>query len=192
MTAPRAQLADELLRRLAAALRSGQLYSPGHPIIARNLEALSTAIQLLHSLNPTVVIGLIGDEVVVDDTPIAKADTVGPLIRRLQQNGVERIAIDRGVTRDEITGFLHAVTALESRGQNEAAASMPEFPHIRVGRMTVEQRVEGSLADMAAIKRLYNDAVSVASSVWDSASTEGKPDATMARTMVDGLAQAVA
>ena len=45
---------------------------------------------------------------------------------------------------------------------------------------------------MAAIKRLYNDAVSVATSVWDSASTEGKPDATMARTMVDGLAQAVA
>ena len=45
---------------------------------------------------------------------------------------------------------------------------------------------------MATIKRLYSDAVSVATSVWESASTEGKPDATMARTMVDGLAQAVA
>src|SRR4029077_10416627 len=128
----------------AAALRSGQLYSPGHLIIARNLEALSTAIQLLHSLNPTVVIGLIGDEVVVDDTPIAKADTIGPLIRRLQQNGVERIAIDRGVTRDEITAFLDAVAALERRGSEGPAAAMPDFPHIRVGRMTVEQRVEGS------------------------------------------------
>ena len=69
---------------------------------------------------------------------------------------------------------------------------MPEFAHIRVGRVTIEQRVEGSLADMAAIKRLYNDAVSVATNLWESASTEGKPDATMARTMVDGLAQAVA
>src|SRR5205823_11946689 len=39
--------------------------------------------------------------------------------------------------------------------------------------------------------RLYHDAVSVATSLWDSASTEGKPDATAARTMVDGLAQAV-
>jgi len=35
MTAPRFQLADELLRRLAAALRSSQLYSKGHPIIGR-------------------------------------------------------------------------------------------------------------------------------------------------------------
>ena len=61
---------------------------------------MSTAIQLLHGLEPTVVIGIIGDEVVVDDTPMAKADAIGPLIRRLQQSGVERIAIDRGVTRD--------------------------------------------------------------------------------------------
>src|SRR6187399_594660 len=52
----RAQLAEELLRRLAASLRSGQLYSKGHPIITRNLEGLSTVLQLLHGLEPTVVI----------------------------------------------------------------------------------------------------------------------------------------
>ena len=98
MTAPRFQLADELLRRFAASLRSAQLYSKGHPIIARNLETLSTAFQLLHSLQPAIVIGLVGDEVIVDDMPMAKADTLGPFVRRLQQSGVERITIDRGVT----------------------------------------------------------------------------------------------
>jgi putative nucleotidyltransferase with HDIG domain len=193
VTAPRLQLADEMLRRLAAALRSGQLYSRGHPIIARNLDALSAAIQLLHGLGPTVVIGIIGDEVVVDDTPMAKADAVGPLIRHLQQNGVERIVLERGVTKDEIATFLEAVTALEPRGAEKApSAAFPALPHIRVGRVIVDQRVEENLADMATIRRMYNDAVSVASDLWESASTEGKPDATMARTMVDGLAQAVA
>jgi len=194
VTAPRLQLADELLRRLAAALRSGQLYSKGHPIIARNLDALSTVLQLLHGLGPTVVIGLIGEEIVVDDTPIAKADTIGPLIRRLQQSGVQRIAIERGVTREEIASFLDAVSALESRRPNDVAPlAMPsDLPHIRVGRVTIEERVEGSLADMEAIKRLYGEAVSVARNLWESAETEGKPDATMARTMVDELAQAVA
>ncbi len=64
--------------------------------------------------------------------------------------------------------------------------------HIRVGRVTIGQRVEGSASDMATIKRLYNDAVSVAGSVYDSAQTEGKPDISMARTMIDGLAHAVA
>ena len=88
-TTPRLQLADELLRRFTAALRSAQLYSKGHPIIARNLESLSAALQLLHSLQPTIVIGLVADEVIVDDMPMAKADTMGPLVRRLQAGGVE-------------------------------------------------------------------------------------------------------
>src|ERR1700704_658098 len=115
MTAPRFQLADELLRRLAASLRSAQLYSPGHPIIARNLDSLSSALQLLHTLQPLVVVGIVGDEVIVDDMPMAKADTLGPLIRRLQQSGVERITIDRGVTKEDIAAFIIAVTTIDTR-----------------------------------------------------------------------------
>ena len=191
MSPPRFQLADELLRRFAASLRSAQLYSPGHPIIGRNLESLSGAFQMLHSLQPTVTIGLVGDEVIVDDLPMAKADTLGPFVRRLQQAGVERITVDRGVTIDEITEFLAAITTLDGR-DGDAAEAFPAIAHIRVGRVTVEQRVEGSLTDMATIKRLYSDAVSLAGDVWESARTEGRPDATAARSMIDGLAQAVA
>jgi putative nucleotidyltransferase with HDIG domain len=193
VSAPRIQLADELLRRFAAALRSSQLYSKGHPIIARNLEQFSAAVQLLHSLSPTTVVGFVGDEIIVDDMPIAKADTLGGIVRRLQQNGVDRINIDRGVTPEELAAFVETVGALEPRtDEDDQADPFGEMPHIRVGRVTVEQRIEGSLTDMATIRRLYSDAVSVASNVWDSAQTEGKPDAAMARTMIDGLAQAVA
>ena len=192
MSAPRFQLADELLRRLAASLRSAQLYSPGHPIIGRNLESLSAALQMLHGLQPTVTIGLVGDEVIVDDMPMAKADTLGPFVRRLQQAGVERITIDRGVTLDEITEFLGRDHHASTRATATPPSTFPALAHIRVGRVTVDQRVEGSLTDMATIKRLYSDAVSVAGDVWDSAQTEGQPDATAARSMIDGLAQAVA
>jgi putative nucleotidyltransferase with HDIG domain len=191
VSAPRFQLADELLRRFAASLRSAQLYSPGHPIIGRNLESLSAAFQMLHSLQPTVTIGLVGEEVIVDDMPMAKADTLGPFVHRLQQSGVERITVDRGVTVGEITEFLAAITTIDAR-DGDAADTFPAMAHIRVGRVSVEQRVEGSLTDMATIKRLYNDAVSVAGDIWDSAQTEGSPDATAARSMIDGLAQAVA
>jgi putative nucleotidyltransferase with HDIG domain len=194
VTAPRFQLADELLRRLAASLRSAHLYSAGHPIIARNLEPLSSAFQLLHSLQPLVVVGIVGDEVIVDDMPMARADTLGPLIRRLQQSGVERVTVERGVTAEELAAFIEAITTVEGRtaGPGDQPQEFPAIPHIRVGRVNVEQRVEGSLTDMATIKRLYQDAVTVAGDVWDSATTEGKPDASMARTMIDGLAQAVA
>jgi putative nucleotidyltransferase with HDIG domain len=187
---PRAQLADELLRRFAAALRSGQLYSKGHPIIARNLEALSGAIQLLHALEPTIVVGIVGDQIIVDELPIAKAETLGAFIRRLKQVGVERITIDRGVTPEELTTFLDAIVTQEARPESEPP-TFPTLPHLRVGRVSVQERVEGTGGDMAAFKRLYADSVSAAESVWESARTEAQPDATVARTMIDGLAQAV-
>jgi putative nucleotidyltransferase with HDIG domain len=192
VSAPRFQIADELLRRFAAALRSSQLYSKGHPIIGRNLEQFAAAVQLLHSVAPTTVIGFVGDEIIVDDMPIAKAEALGGIIRRLQQSGVDRINIDRGVTAEELAAFVDTIGNLEPRAEGDTTDPFAHMPHVRVGRVSVDQRVEGSLTDMATIKRLYSDAVSVASNVWESAQTEGKPDATIARTMIDGLAQAVA
>src|SRR5207253_1149118 len=115
MTTPRFQLADELLRRFAAALRSSQLYSKGHPIIARNLESLSAAVQLLHGLEPAIVIGVVGDELIVDEMPVAKAETLGLFVRRLQQSGVERITMDRGVTSEELARFVDAVVSTIER-----------------------------------------------------------------------------
>src|SRR3954454_17321668 len=191
MSTPRMELADELLRRFAASVRSAQLYSPGHPIIGRNLESLSAAFQMLHGLQPAVTIGLGGDEVIVDDMPMAKADALGPFVRRLQQAGVERITVDRGVTLEAIAEFLAAITTVDVRSSG-ADHAFPDIAHIRVGRVTVGERVEGSLTDVATMKRLYRDAVSVAGDIWDSAQTEGRPDATAARSMIDGLAHAVA
>ena len=47
------------------------------------------------------------------------------------------------------------------------ATVIPAQPHVRVGRVNVEQKVDGNLTDMATIKQLYSDAVSAAGSVFD-------------------------
>jgi putative nucleotidyltransferase with HDIG domain len=191
MTPPaRAQAADELLRRFAATLRSAQLYARSHPIVARNQESLLASIQQLHTTQSAVVVGIVGDEVIVDDMPVGKGDTLGGLVRRLKQISVERVTFDRGVTADELVALLDAVAAAESR----AGTEQPPFPplaHVRVGRVTIEERIDGSTADMATFQRLYGEAVSVAEAIWGSAASEGQPDATAARSMIDGLAQAV-
>ena len=193
MAAPRTQMAEDLIRSFAATMRSVQLYSKGHPIIGKNIEALSAAVQLLHSVGPTVVIGMVGNEVIVDDTPVSKAETLAPTVRRLKQVGIERISIDRGVSTEELSAFAMAVAAMETV-QDSATANevFTSFTHIRVGRVAVEQRVDADAGDMATIRRMYTEAVSVAGNIWESAQTEGRPDATLAHNMVDGLAQAVA
>src|SRR5262249_31207831 len=89
--------------------------------------------------------------------------------------------------------FIDAATATDTVPQNDPSISpFPFLPHIRVGRVTVEQRVEGNVGDMATVRKLYEEAVSVAEAVWESTHTEHKPDVTVAKTMIDGLAQAVA
>ena len=186
-------LAEQFLRRLAAAMRAAQLYSARHPIITRNVQALSAAIARLHGSCPAITVGIVGDEVVVGDMPIGDAAALGEIVRRLQTAGIERISIEQGVGDDELTALAHAVASVEPRRpSHETASEFPSFAHIRVGRIEVEPRVSESLADMATIRRLYSDAVAVAAEVWESATTEYQPDARAARAMIDGLAHAVA
>jgi putative nucleotidyltransferase with HDIG domain len=194
----RARLADDLVRRLAAAMRGAQLYAPTHPLVMRSVAALGDILTVVHGTTPSIAIGIVGDDLVVGDIPIPRAaENMGELMRRLQQAGIERVVIDRGVTPDELTKLVQTVgrseaTAPGKKRADEVAAALSKLPHIRVGRLQVEQRTDASLGDMATIRRLYSDAVSIAGTLWDSARTEGVPDADAARGMVDNLAQAVA
>jgi putative nucleotidyltransferase with HDIG domain len=185
----RARLADDLVRRLAAAIRSAQLYSTGHPIVVRSITALSESLAVVHAATPSLAIGIVGEDLVVGDIPVPRAaENMGELMRRLQQAGVERIVIERGVETAEITRLIQVLAAADPN----QVAGMGTLRHIRVGRLQVEERVEAPAGDMATFKRLYDDAVSVAQRLWDTAQAEGKPDPNAGRGIVDSLAQAVA
>jgi putative nucleotidyltransferase with HDIG domain len=185
---PRSRIAEELARRLAAALRGAQLYAPEHPLVKRNVAALAETITVALAATSTVTIGIVEDDLVIGDVPVPRAaDTMGELMRRLQHAGIERIVIEKGVEPDEITELVQSVARTE-RGSSPAP---PRWKHIRVGKLQVEQKVEAA-GDMATFQRLYQDAAGIAETLWDSAKTEGKPDAGAARGIVDSLAQAVA
>ena len=187
-TTERGRIAEEIARRLAAALRGAQLYAPDHPIVKRNVNALAETIGVALAGQPTLTIGIVEEDLVIGDVPVPRAaETMGELMRRLQQAGIERIVVDEGVTPEEITELVQTV----SHAERGAAPVTARLPHIRVGKLQVEQRVE-AVGDMATFQRLYTDAVGIAERLWDSASTEGKPDADAARGIVDSLAQAVA
>ena len=188
--AERARLADELLKRLAAAVRGVQLYAPSHPLVVRSITALVDTLTIVHASMKSVAIGVVGDELVVADIPVARAaETMGELMRRLKQAGIERIVIDNGVQADEVTRLVETLGSGENLEQNN---TLSRLPHIRVGRLQIEERADTSAGDIATFRRLYDDAVKVAGTLWESAKVEGIPDADAARGMVDTLAQAVA
>jgi putative nucleotidyltransferase with HDIG domain len=182
---------DELLRRFASGVRAAQLYATDHPLVGRNTEGLLAVLKTLHAVQHTIAIGIVGNQLVVSDSPMPKASLgMIELIKRLKDQKIERIAFDRGVTAEEVTAFVHAIAALGIRG--EASEPTWSFPHIRVGRITAEdRRADGIGGDMAAIRKLYSNAVSIAEVAWESAATEGQPDLPATLQAVEGLADAV-
>jgi putative nucleotidyltransferase with HDIG domain len=185
----RARLADDLVRKLASAIRSAQLYAAGHPIVVRNVSTLVESLTLIHTSSPALTIGIVGEDLVVGDIPVPRAaENMGELMKRLQQAGVERIAIDRGVETPEIMQLIQALATADPN----RVSGLAGLKHIRVGRLEVEKRVDAPAGDMATFKRLYDDAVSVAGRLWDTAQHEGKPDPNAGRGIVDSLAHAVA
>ena len=196
----RLRVADDLVRRLGAALRAAQLYAPTHPLVQRAFDSLNEALQQMLTDQETIAVGIIGQEIIVGDVPLPRAaESMGEMIRRLKLLGIERIAFDRGVTPEEIQTLALTIAHPERRPGQSAPGIEPADPlsvlnglaHIRVGRIQTEERKETSAADIATIRRLYSDATSVASSVWEIAKTEGTPDPKAARALVDSLAQAV-
>ena len=110
-------------------------------------------------------------------------------MRRLQQAGVERIVIDRGVEAAEITQLVQALASADA----SQVGALAGLPHIRVGRLQVEERVDAPAGDIATFQRLYDDAVVGGRDGCGTArSAKASPIPDAARGIVDSLAQAVA
>jgi putative nucleotidyltransferase with HDIG domain len=199
--ARRMRVAEEAVRRFAAAIRSAQLYAAGHPLVDRSLDTFAETLSQLLVDDRQVAIGLIQQEIVVGDTPLQKsAENYGELIRRLQALGIERIAFERDVTREAIDTLVTTLAHPEQRPGASRTEAMPADPlavlhalqRIKVGRISLDERVNTSTADVATIRKMYAEAVSVAGELWETAQRDGIPDAVQARHLVDNLAQTVA
>lgn len=190
------RIADDVVRRLAAAVRSAQLYAPAHPLVRRSLDAFAESVTQLVADQPAVAIGIIDQEIVVGDTPLPRGqDQFAELMRRLGTIGIERIAFERGVTPDALRTLALTLARPAPTGGaagGDAVTALQSLPRIKVGRISLDERVDASAADVATIKRLYADAVNVAGGLWDTAAEAGEPDPREARRLVDSLAQAVA
>jgi putative nucleotidyltransferase with HDIG domain len=192
-TPSRTALFEDLLRRIAAGVRAAQLYAPDHPLVSRNLTALVAGLAALHQLQPSITVGIVGNELVVADTPMAKvSSTMTELIRKLKENKVERIAFDKGVTQDELVALLQNLSRLGTRGGGGDPEKELSSAHIRVGRLkSDDDKKQDVQNDIAAIRQMYSNAVASAEVIYESTETEGIPDAPTALQTVEGLADAV-
>jgi len=183
--------AEDLVRRIASAVRGADLYSPTHPLVQRGIDNLVTAVQDALHTAPSVIVGFIDDEVVVDGArlPRGTAALVG-FARDLRERDVEKVTLMRGVTREEIRHFVAVL------GDRKTATPLPErlsakgVRNIALGRVVVED-VGEEQAGIAAAQRVYTTAVQTAETLWEAAKAGEQPDPGTARKIIDGLARLV-
>jgi hypothetical protein len=86
---------EDFVRRLAAALRAGELYSMSHPLVQRSLEALNGAATKNLQVTQTAVVGFIGNDIVVNDVRLGKfsASLVG-FVRDMREREIEKITFN--------------------------------------------------------------------------------------------------
>jgi putative nucleotidyltransferase with HDIG domain len=186
-----AKKSEELVRRLAAALRGTELYSQTHPLVQRGIDAFTAAAtEGLHT-SPTIVIGFLGDEVVVDSyrLPRGTASLVG-FARDLREREIEKITLSRGMSRDEVRNLLTVFGDRKSGTPLSDRLAAKGVRHITLGKIVVED-VSDEQAGIAAARRVYTTAVETAESLWQAAKAGDQPDPSAARKIIDGLAKLV-
>ena len=182
---------EELIRRLAAALRGTELYSPTHPLVQRGIDAFTTAATEGLQTAPSIVIGFIGDEVVVNGNrlPRGTASLVG-FARDLREREIEKVTIARGLTRDEVRNLIAAFSDRSSPAPLPDRLVARGVRHVTLGKIVVED-VSDDQAGIAAARRVYATAVETAESLWQAAKAGDQPDPGAARKIIDGLARLV-
>jgi putative nucleotidyltransferase with HDIG domain len=194
----RLQRYEDVVLRLAGALRAARLYAMTHPTVCEHVGGLFEAVQQLLRLDPEVLLGFVGGEVIADDTPLQRGGTYrAELSRELAGLGVHRILFERGLTLDDVTTFVRAVADARSQRADDAAADEDAdvdfltLPRLKAGRIPIDTSTGRWGFSAIEVRRVYGTSVECAKTVWDSARLEGRPDLPTAIEAVEHLAEAV-
>jgi putative nucleotidyltransferase with HDIG domain len=183
--------AEELVRRLAAGLRAAELYAPQHPLVARGVTALTAACTAQLADTQSLIVGFIGDDVVVNDTRLGKGSaSLTGFVRGLRDREIEKITFHRGVTAEEIRSFLAELADRRSRKPLSERLASSGVRRIAIGKLSVEDTPQDAMGIEAA-RRVYGTAVSSAETLWQQAKAGEKPDPENARKIIDSLANIV-
>ena len=184
------QTPEELVRRLAAGLRSAELYAPQHPLVQRATAALAAACSAHFGTASTLIVGFVGDDVVVNEARLGKGSaSLTGFVRGLRDRDIEKITFHRGVTAEEIKSFLEVLADRRAKSPVEERLVTRGVRHIVIGKLAIEDTQTD--VGIEAARRVYSTAVSDSQSLWDQAQAGDKPDPNTARKIIDSLANIV-
>ena len=184
-------LREDLVRRLSAAVRSGELYASTHPLVQRSVDALATVTTKNLQDVPSVVIGFIGNDIVVNDLRLGRfsAQLVG-FVRDMRERDIEKITFAQGAAKDELRMLIEALADRRSTVPIPERLAARGVRRITIGRITVDSD-DSDHTGIVMARKVYNTAVETAENLWDQAKAGDKPDPNAARKIIESMAKVV-
>ncbi len=114
------------------------------------------------------------------------------MLERLAAAGVDRLAVTRGVTREELQTFVQRLGDRSAfRAVDDDRPRVDGTPHISPGQLRVQGGRLTPVVDTRAAREVYDDAVMGAEYLWGQTTSDGSPDPVLAHEVVNGLAHLV-
>ena len=182
---------EDLVRRAGAAIRSAELYTPTHPLVLRTVSALDAALAPALAENPTVIVGFLENDIVVNDfrLPRGTANAMG-LLRDMRDRKIEKITFARGVEIADLRALVDELADRTSRTSVNDRLTARGVRRIQVGKVVIENEDDQELG-LAAAKEVYSKAVSSAQNIWSAAKAGDQPNPNEARGIIDSLSRLV-
>jgi putative nucleotidyltransferase with HDIG domain len=184
-------LREDLVRRLSAAIRAGELYAHTHPLVQRSVDTLLAVTTRNLQHNESAVIGFLGNDIVVNDLRLGRfsAQLVG-LVRDMHERQIEKISLTQGTTRDDLRHLVELMSDRRSPVPLSERLLARGVRRISIGRITIESD-DGEHTGIAMAKKVYNTAVDTAENIWEQAKAGDQPDPSEARKIIESLAKVV-
>jgi putative nucleotidyltransferase with HDIG domain len=145
----------KFLGSFGRALASAALYADGHPALQRAIDAAWQDLDDLVRSVPQAAFTLLGDTVLFAEMPIRER-RAWEWSDRLSAAGIQRIEIDRTVTRDDFEAFLQdVVSRVSGHPVQSASARQMATGGIRCGNVALKNANENDAVEAAdAARRL--------------------------------------
>ena len=182
---------EDLIRRLGASVRAAELYASTHPLVHRTAAGLRGVLLPLLENSPTVIVGFLEDDVVVNDFRLTRGSgTMAGLLRDMRDRKVEKITFGRGLEVGDVRALMDELADRQSRSAVGDRLIGRGVRRIQVSKVAAEDEESGEVG-LDAAKQMYSQAVTSAEAIWAATKAGEPPNPAEARGIIDSLSKLV-
>jgi putative nucleotidyltransferase with HDIG domain len=182
---------EDLVRRLGATVRAAELYAPTHPLVQRTAMGLHAVLAPLLEANPTVIVGFLEDDVVVNDFRLTRGSAnMAGLLRDMRDRKVEKITFGKGVEPGDVRALMDELADRTARTGVGDRLTARGIRRIVVSKVAAEE-ADDQPVGLTAARQMYSQAVASAETIWAAAKAGDQPNPADARGIIDSLSRLV-